>query len=53
MVNLTEGLMGSMKDVDYRLQLVRGFLEEARQDFAGGRWRAAVSGSVLAVENAG
>ncbi|NQU45591.1 MAG: hypothetical protein HQ516_00885 [Chlorobium sp.] len=53
MVNLTEGLMGSMNDVDYRLQLVRGFLDEARQDFAGGRWRAAVSGSVLAVENAG
>jgi|SRR5215207_5839360 len=37
----------------YRLKLARGFLEEARQDAELGRWRSAVAGAQLAVENAG
>ncbi len=37
----------------YRLELARGFLEEARQDNGLGRWRSAVDGAQLAVENAG
>ncbi len=37
----------------YRLKLARGFLEEARQDAGLGRWRSAVDGAQLAVENAG
>ncbi|MGB3633944.1 MAG: HEPN domain-containing protein [Rubrobacteraceae bacterium] len=37
----------------YRLELARGFLEEARQDAGLERWRSAVDGAQLAVENAG
>ncbi|CAA9462776.1 MAG: hypothetical protein AVDCRST_MAG58-2942 [uncultured Rubrobacteraceae bacterium] len=37
----------------YRLELARGFLEEARQDKVLERWRSAVDGAQLAVENAG
>lgn len=37
----------------YRLRLARGFLEEARQDAGLERWRSAVDGAQLAVENAG
>jgi len=37
----------------YRLELARGFLEEARQDTDLERWRSAVDGAQLAVENAG
>ena len=37
----------------YRLELARGFLEEARQDYDLERWRSAVDGAQLAVENAG
>ncbi len=37
----------------YRLELARGFLEEARQDIDLERWRSAVDGAQLAVENAG
>lgn len=37
----------------YRLKLARGFLKEARQDAVLGRWRSAVDGAQLAVENAG
>jgi HEPN domain-containing protein len=37
----------------YRLELARGFLEEARQDAELERWRSAVDGAQLAVENAG
>lgn len=37
----------------YRLKLARGFLEEARQDTELERWRSAVDGAQLAVENAG
>lgn len=36
----------------YRLRLAQGFLEEARQDVALGRWRATVDNSQLCVENA-
>lgn len=36
----------------YRLRLAQGFLQEARQDVALGRWRAAVDNSQLCVENA-
>lgn len=37
----------------YRLELARGFLEEALQDLELERWRSAVDGAQLAVENAG
>ena len=37
----------------YRLKLAHGFLEEARQDADLSRWRSAVDGAQLAVENAG
>ncbi|HXK43203.1 MAG TPA: HEPN domain-containing protein [Anaerolineae bacterium] len=39
-------------EAGYRLRLAQGFLEEARQDVALGRWRAAVDNSQLCVENA-
>ena len=45
--------MGSRKDIDYRLALARGFLEEAELDYSLKRWRASVSGSILVVENTG
>ncbi len=45
--------MGSHKDVDYRLELARGFLNEAEQDYSLKRWRACVSGAILVLENAG
>ena len=38
-------------DAAYRLRLARGFLDEATQDVALGRWRSAVGNSQLAVEN--
>lgn len=37
----------------YRLELARGFLDEARQDEDLERWRSTVDGAQLAVENAG
>ncbi len=40
------------ESVAYRLELARGFLHEAQQDFDLGRWRAAVSHVQLSVENA-
>ncbi|MEI7824147.1 MAG: hypothetical protein WCI01_02535 [Chlorobiaceae bacterium] len=45
--------MESHKDVDYRLELARGFLNEAEQDYSLKRWRACVSGSILVLENSG
>ncbi len=45
--------MGSHKDIDYRLELARGFLNEAEQDYSLKRWRACVSGSILVLENSG
>ncbi|MEW6657112.1 MAG: HEPN domain-containing protein [Thermodesulfobacteriota bacterium] len=40
------------EEVSYRLRLVLGFLEEARQDFTLERWRSCVDNSQLATENA-
>jgi HEPN domain-containing protein len=40
------------EESSYRLRLVLGFLEEARQDFDLGRWRSCVDNSQLATENA-
>jgi len=40
------------EEVSYRLRLVQGFLEEARQDFNLERWRSCVDNSQLATENA-
>nr|WP_290665316.1 HEPN domain-containing protein [Ardenticatena sp.] len=37
---------------EYRLRLARGFLEEAEQDFAAGRWRACMAHAQLSVEHA-
>lgn len=45
--------MNSRKDVEYRLNLASGFLEEAMQDFQLKRWRSCVSNAQLAVENSG
>jgi len=44
--------MQAPEEVSYRLRLVLGFLEEARQDFNLGRWRSCVDNSQLATENA-
>ena len=52
-VSLKEDVMGSRKDVDYRLELARGFLNEAEQDYSLKRWRACVSSSILVLENTG
>lgn len=46
-------LIDDHRQATYRLELARGFLEEARQDVGLGRWRSAVDGSQIAVENAG
>jgi HEPN domain-containing protein len=46
-------LIDDHRQATYRLELARGFLEEARQDVDLGRWRSAVDGSQIAVENAG
>lgn len=45
--------MESGKDVAYRIELARGFLEEAEQDYSLKRWRACVSSSILVIENTG
>ena len=37
---------------EYRLRLTWGFLEEAEQDFAAGRWRAYMAHAQLSVEHA-
>ncbi len=39
-------------EVSYRLRLVLGFLEEARQDFSLGRWRSCVGNGQIVTENA-
>lgn len=44
--------METSEEGRYRLRLAEGFLDEAREDKSLGRWRACVSGSQLAVENA-
>lgn len=47
------GHITGREQVAYRLELARGFLEEAQQDAGLERWRSAVDGAQLAVENAG
>ena len=44
--------MPAPEEASYRLRLVLGFLEEARQDFNLERWRSCVDNSQLATENA-
>lgn len=44
--------MKANQEVLYRMRLAEGFLEEARQDVALSRWRAAVDNSQLCIENA-
>lgn len=46
-------IMVSHKDVAYRLELARGFLNEAELDYSLKRWRACVSSSILVIENTG
>lgn len=45
--------MKSREEIDYRLGLAKGFLNEAEQDFTLERWRSCVDNSQLSVENAG
>ena len=45
--------MNSNQDVEFRLSLAKGFLNEAEQDFDLRRWRSCVDNAQLAVENAG
>ncbi|MGH3088094.1 MAG: HEPN domain-containing protein [Rubrobacteraceae bacterium] len=45
-------LITGSRQANYRLRLARGFLDEARQDADLGRWRSAVDGAQLSVENA-
>lgn len=40
-------------DVDYRIALAEGFLQEAVQDFDLERWRSCVDNAQVAVENTG
>lgn len=44
--------MTEKEQISYRLKLMRGFLDEARQDVALRRWRSAVDNAQLSVENA-
>jgi HEPN domain-containing protein len=52
-VGVRGGHITGREQARYRLRLARGFLEEARQDTELKRWRSAVDGAQLAVENAG
>ena len=45
--------MNSREDVEYRLNLARGFLKEAEEDFDLKRWRSCVDSAQLSVENSG
>lgn len=45
--------MNTIDDVKYRLNLARGFLKEAEEDFGLKRWRSCVDNSQLSVENSG
>ena len=45
--------MNSREDVDYRLNLAKGFLKEAEEDFQMKRWRSCVASAQLSVENSG
>ena len=44
--------MNKNRQVDYRLRLAKGFLDETRQDIDLTRWRSAMDNAQLAVENA-
>ncbi|MFQ5613765.1 MAG: HEPN domain-containing protein [Anaerolineae bacterium] len=44
--------VNSRQDSAYRLLLARQYLDEAEQDLALRRWRSAVAGAQMAVENA-
>ena len=44
--------MNKSEQVDYRLRLARGFLDEASQDIGLARWRSAMDNAQLSVENA-
>jgi HEPN domain-containing protein len=46
-------LIEGNRQATYRLELARGFVDEARQDIGLSRWRSAVDGAQIAVENAG
>ena len=50
---LKEVVMGTDKNVEYRLELARGFLNEVEQDYSLKRWRSCVSGSILVLEHTG
>ena len=45
--------MNSREDVEYRLNLARGFLKEVEEDFDLKRWRSCVDSAQLSVENSG
>lgn len=45
--------MNSLEDVEYRLNLAKGFLREAEEDFQLKRWRSCVNSAQLSVENSG
>lgn len=45
--------MNSREDVLYRLNLAKGFLKEAQEDFQLKRWRSCVNSAQLSVENSG
>ncbi len=45
--------MNSREDVEYRLNLAKGFLKEAEEDFKLKRSRSCVNSSQLSVENSG
>ena len=45
--------MNSSADVTYRLNLAKGFLQEAEEDFQLKRWRSCVDNAQLSVENSG
>jgi HEPN domain-containing protein len=42
----------TVAEVEYRLRVAQGFLDESRQDITLTRWRSAVDNAQLAVENA-
>jgi HEPN domain-containing protein len=45
--------MELQNNVEYRLQLAQGYLQEAEENYAQQRWRACFSCSILVIENAG
>uniref|UniRef100_Q3AQ36 HEPN domain-containing protein n=1 Tax=Chlorobium chlorochromatii (strain CaD3) TaxID=340177 RepID=Q3AQ36_CHLCH len=45
--------MDMQKDINYRLALAQGFLQEAEDSYTTQHWRACVSSAILVIENAG